>query len=70
MAIPTDTVYGVAVAMTTPAGVERLFEVKRRPPDKGIMLLLADAGQAPDDRRDDAGGDGPRGGLLARWADR
>lgn len=47
VALPTDTVYGIAVALTTPGGVERLFEVKRRPPDKGIMLLLADAAQAP-----------------------
>lgn len=47
VAIPTDTVYGVAVAMSTSGGVERLFHVKQRPPDKGIMLLLADAAQAP-----------------------
>jgi L-threonylcarbamoyladenylate synthase len=47
VALPTDTVYGIAAALTTPGGVERLFEVKRRPPDKGIMLLLADAAQAP-----------------------
>lgn len=46
VAIPTDTVYGVAVALETPGGVERLFHVKRRPPDKGIVLLLGDAAQA------------------------
>ena len=46
VALPTDTVYGIAVALETPGGIERLFEVKRRPPDKGIALLLADAGQA------------------------
>jgi L-threonylcarbamoyladenylate synthase len=46
VALPTDTVYGVAVALGTPGGVERLFAVKRRPPDKGIMLLLDDAAQA------------------------
>ena len=46
VALPTDTVYGLAVALPTPGGVERLFEVKRRPPDKGIVLLLADAAQA------------------------
>ena len=44
---PTDTVYGIAVALATPGGIERLFEVKRRPPDKGIVLLLADPAQAP-----------------------
>jgi L-threonylcarbamoyladenylate synthase len=48
VALPTDTVYGIAVAMTTPGGVERLFRVKRRPPDKGIMLLLESVGQAGD----------------------
>jgi L-threonylcarbamoyladenylate synthase len=46
VALPTDTVYGVAVALDTAGGVERLFHVKRRPPDKGIMLLLDDAAQA------------------------
>lgn len=44
--LPTDTVYGIAVALDTPGGIERLFHVKRRPPDRGIVLLLADAGQA------------------------
>jgi L-threonylcarbamoyladenylate synthase len=46
VALPTDTVYGVAVALETAGGVERLFHVKHRPPDKGIMLLLDDAAQA------------------------
>ena len=46
VAIPTDTVYGIAVALDVPGGVERLFHVKRRPPDKGIVLLLDDAAQA------------------------
>ncbi|GAC1662948.1 MAG: hypothetical protein NVS9B8_01140 [Candidatus Limnocylindrales bacterium] len=47
VALPTDTVYGIAVALDTPGGIEALFAAKRRPPDKGIMLLLADAAQAP-----------------------
>lgn len=47
VALPTDTVYGIAVALETPGGIERLFEVKRRPPDKGIMLLLENVDQAP-----------------------
>jgi L-threonylcarbamoyladenylate synthase len=46
VALPTDTVYGIAVAVSTPGGIERLFAVKRRPPDKAIMLLLDDAPQA------------------------
>lgn len=48
VALPTDTVYGIAVALATPGGVERLFECKRRPPDKGIMLLLESLDQAPE----------------------
>lgn len=46
VALPTDTVYGICVALATPGGVERLFQVKRRQPDKGIMLLLDSADQA------------------------
>lgn len=46
VALPTDTVYGIAVALATPGGIERLFEVKRRPPDKAVMVLLEDAAQA------------------------
>jgi len=46
VALPTDTVYGICVALETPLGVDRLFEIKRRPPDKGIMLLLESADQA------------------------
>ena len=48
VAIPTDTVYGLAVALSTPGGIERLFAAKSRPPDKAIALLLADAEQAAD----------------------
>jgi tRNA threonylcarbamoyl adenosine modification protein (Sua5/YciO/YrdC/YwlC family) len=47
VALPTDTVYGIAVSIATPGGVERLFAVKKRPPDRGIVLLLDDATQAP-----------------------
>ena len=46
VAVPTDTVYGIAVALDTPGGIERLFQVKARPPDKGIVLLIDDVAQA------------------------
>ena len=46
VALPTDTVYGIGVALDTPGGIERLFEAKRRPTDRAVMLLLADADQA------------------------
>jgi L-threonylcarbamoyladenylate synthase len=45
IALPTDTVYGLGVALPTPGGIERLFHVKRRPPERGIVLLLADPAQ-------------------------
>jgi len=45
VALPTDTVYGISVALSTPGGVERLFEVKNRPPDKAIMVLVEDLAQ-------------------------
>jgi L-threonylcarbamoyladenylate synthase len=46
VALPTDTVYGIAVALETPGGIERLFGAKQRRPDRAIALLLADADQA------------------------
>ena len=46
VAFPTDTVYGIAVSLETPGGIERLFAAKERPPDKAIALLIADAAQA------------------------
>ncbi len=46
VAMPTDTVYGIGVALSTPGGIERLFHVKQRPVDKAIVLLLGDVVQA------------------------
>jgi L-threonylcarbamoyladenylate synthase len=46
VAMPTDTVYGIGVDLSVPGGIERLFEAKRRPTDRAIVLLLAEAGQA------------------------
>lgn len=46
VALPTDTVYGLAVAATTPDGIERLFAAKGRPPDRAVALLVADTAQA------------------------
>jgi L-threonylcarbamoyladenylate synthase len=46
VAIPTDTVYGIAVRLETPGGIERLFHVKQRPPDRAIALLIGSAEQA------------------------
>jgi L-threonylcarbamoyladenylate synthase len=54
VALPTDTVYGLAVALDAAAGLDRLFAAKGRPPDKGVVLLLADHRQADEVARLDA----------------
>lgn len=48
VALPTDTVYGLAADLSTPGAIERLFIAKRRPVDRAVMLLLAAAAQARD----------------------
>ncbi|MEO8208573.1 MAG: L-threonylcarbamoyladenylate synthase [Chloroflexota bacterium] len=45
VAIPTDTVYGIAVSPDTPDGIAQLFKIKRRAPDRQIALLVANQGQ-------------------------
>ena len=44
--IPTDTVYGVAVAASVPGATQRLFAIKERPSDVPLPVLVADAEQA------------------------
>jgi L-threonylcarbamoyladenylate synthase len=46
VAMPTDTVYGVGVALDAPDGLPRLFAAKDRPLDRAIVLLVADIEQA------------------------
>jgi len=46
VAMPTDTVYGVGVALDAPDGLARLFAAKDRPLDRAIVLLVADLEQA------------------------
>ena len=41
-AVPTETVYGLAANGFDPAAVEKLYEVKGRPPQKPINLLIPD----------------------------
>jgi L-threonylcarbamoyladenylate synthase len=49
VAMPTDTVYGIGVAWAaSPDAIEHLFAAKRRPAERAIVLLLADADQARD----------------------
>jgi L-threonylcarbamoyladenylate synthase len=45
VAFPTDTVYGVAVAASRSNRLDALFELKRRPPEKQIPMLVAEIDQ-------------------------
>jgi len=44
--VPTDTVYGLAVDPTVPEAVARVFELKGRPSDRPLPILVADVAQA------------------------
>ncbi len=45
VAIPTDTVYGVAIAGSRPDRLGALFELKRRPLDRRIPILVTGVAQ-------------------------
>jgi L-threonylcarbamoyladenylate synthase len=38
---PTDTVYGLAALARNPAAVERIYEIKRRPADRRLVVMVA-----------------------------
>ena len=46
VAVPTDTVYGLAVDPRAPGGVERVFAAKSRPESTALPVLVADLAQA------------------------
>jgi tRNA threonylcarbamoyl adenosine modification protein (Sua5/YciO/YrdC/YwlC family) len=46
VAVPTDTVYGLAVAPFVAGAVDRLFALKERPRDVSIAVLVDDVAQA------------------------
>ncbi len=46
VAIPTDTVYGLAVDPTRPGATEALFTLKDRPESLDLPVLVASIGQA------------------------
>nr|MBC8457409.1 Sua5/YciO/YrdC/YwlC family protein [Deltaproteobacteria bacterium] len=41
VAFPTDTVYGVGVDAFNPKAIEKIYEVKERPADKPLPVLVA-----------------------------
>jgi L-threonylcarbamoyladenylate synthase len=48
VAMPTETVYGLAADATNPAAVRRIFAVKGRPADHPLIVHLADVAQLRD----------------------
>ena len=44
--VPTDTVYGIGVDPANEAAVARLYEIKGRPSDKPISLMVGSLAQA------------------------
>jgi L-threonylcarbamoyladenylate synthase len=44
VAVPTDTVYGVAASLVHPVAVKRLFEIKRRPTTTALPILIDSLG--------------------------
>jgi len=48
VAFPTDTVYGLGAAANLPEAVEKIYQVKQRPHDKALPLLLGDLVQIAD----------------------
>ena len=48
VALPTDTVYGVAASLRQPRAVARLFELKQRPVTVALPILIGDLDQLAD----------------------
>ena len=48
VAVPTETVYGLAADAENPAAVARIFEIKGRPAGHPLIVHLADADQLDD----------------------
>ncbi len=46
VAVPTDTVYGLAADAFDPQAVQRLFDLKDRPAQRSIAVIVADADEA------------------------
>lgn len=42
VAIPTETVYGLAAPLASPQAIERVFELKKRPANNPLIIHIAD----------------------------
>lgn len=42
MLYPTDTIWGIGCDATNPAAVQKIYELKKRPAEKSMIVLLAD----------------------------
>ena len=40
---PTETVWGIGASITSPRGVARIYEIKGRPEDRALQVLVASA---------------------------
>jgi len=45
---PTDTIYGIAAGAFDPEGINRLYEVKQRPEQKALPVLIGEPAQLED----------------------
>ncbi len=67
IAFPTDTLFGVAVDGRNPEAVQRVFQVKRRPLDKPLPLLIAESAAVSDLIREDYLAPGARRLMRRYW---
>ncbi|MBI5701878.1 threonylcarbamoyl-AMP synthase [Candidatus Saganbacteria bacterium] len=45
---PTETVYGIGTSIKSKKGIKRIFEIKNRPKDKQLQVLISDLKQLKD----------------------
>jgi len=65
VAYPTEAVYGLGCAPLNGTAVNRLMELKKRPPTKGLILIAAEFGQI--EKFLDLSAAGIREKLMATW---
>lgn len=45
IAVPTDTVYGLAASLSHLEGIQKVFSIKKRPPSNPLIIQIADQAQ-------------------------